>query len=375
MKIKVQKRKFIRNIIIGVVALFIVSFIINTAPGYKRNKYKDVTNLVIGDENVTEKLQKPIYKDEKGTIYISKEDIKELLDKTIYYDEKENLIITTSEVSVASMKFGEKGISINGSNVDTLDTIIDVNGTLYIPIEEMEIVYNIEAKYLENEDIVIIDKLNEGMIKAEAKKETEIRYKQRGLSKEVGRLEVGDTVSAFYTTSKGWRMIRTKTGVVGYVKANVLTNEYIVRQDMNQKTQTKKISANTQDDTTLEIEGNKILIKDLLKMTEEGILLKNAGFTNYDENTKLWANLTLENVDLIKYTNRAKLTKNIVSIAMKNDIKGINVVLTNNNQDIERFVIELAPQLKEIGIATNIVAENNINEETYTDIVNYIISK
>ena len=86
MKIKIQKKKFIRNIIIGIVALIVVAFIINIAPGFKRNKYKDVTNLVIGDANVTENLIKPIYKDEEGNVYLSKEDIEQFLDKTIYYD-------------------------------------------------------------------------------------------------------------------------------------------------------------------------------------------------------------------------------------------------------------------------------------------------
>ena len=87
MKLKIQKIKFIRNILIGIVALIIVAFIINIAPGYKRDKYSNVINLVIGDSNVTEKLKKPIYRDEEGALYISKEDIQELLDKTIYYDE------------------------------------------------------------------------------------------------------------------------------------------------------------------------------------------------------------------------------------------------------------------------------------------------
>ena len=144
MKIKIQKLKFIRNIIIGIVALLIVAFIINIAPGYKRNKFQNVTNLIIGDENVTENLKKPIYKDEEENIYISKEDIEQFLDKTIYYDEENDIVIATSEVSVASMKIGEKVININGSNKDTLETIIRVNDTIYIPIKEMKIVYNIE---------------------------------------------------------------------------------------------------------------------------------------------------------------------------------------------------------------------------------------
>lgn len=374
MKIKIQKLKFIRNIIIGIVALLIVAFIINIAPGYKRNKFQNVTNLIIGDENVTENLKKPIYKDEEENIYISKEDIEQFLDKTIYYDEENDTVIATSEVSVASMKIGEKIININGTNKDTLETIIRVNDTIYIPIKEMKIVYNIETKYLEEEDIVIIDKLNEGMIKAEAKKEAKIRFRPRALSKNLGTLQVGETVNAFYTTSKGWRLIRTESGIVGYVKANVLTNEYIIRQDMKQETQTKKISINIEDGSKLDIEGTKVLIKDLLSITEEDILLKNVEIIN-DEEMDIWANLSIENADLSNFEDRIKMIKNTVSIAMKNNIKGINIIVTNTDKNLERFIIELAPILKEVGIVINIVDEGNIDEETYTDIVNYIITR
>lgn len=370
MKIKIQKRKFIRNIIIGIIALLVVAFIINTAPGFKRNKYKDVINLVIGDTNVTEKLQKPIYKDEEGNIYISKEDIKGLIDKTIYYDEQQNMIIATSEVAVASMKIGERIINIDGTNIDTLETVIIKDEIIYIPINEMEEIYNIEVDYIQEAEVVIIDKLNEGMIKAEANEDTTIRYKQRSLSKEVGTLEEGEVVSAFYTTSKGWRLIRTSDGIIGYVKANILTNEYIVRQDMEQKIKTKTISAKTNDGSVIEIEGKEIIVKDLLELTQEGILIKNTSSSN----TSIWANLTVKDADLSDYATRTKLIKNIVSASRKNEIQGVNVILTDN-KDIERFVIELAPKLNEVGIITNIVTNQNINEEIYTDIVSYIITK
>lgn len=372
MKIKIQTKKFIRNIIIGIVALFIVAFIINIAPGYKRNKYKDVINLVIGDTNVTEKLQKNIYKDEEGTIYISKEDVKSLIDKTLYYDNENNTIIATSEVAVASIKVGEKVKNIDGTNIDMLKTIINHNNTVYIPISEMEDIYNIEVNYIKDSNIVIIDKLNEGMIKAEANEETTIRYKQRSMSKEVGTLQEGDVVSAFYTTSKGWRLIRTEDGLIGYVKANTLTNEYILRQDMQQEISTKTISLDVSDGNAFDIEGKAVIIKDLLKLTDEGILIKNTDTTG-NASAEIWANLSIEEVNLSSYKNRTKIIKNIVSLCMKNDIKGVNVIL-NNNSDIERFVIELAPKLREIGIITNVVAKE-INEENYTDIVSYIIKK
>ena len=68
---KINDLKFLRNIIIGVVSLLIVALIINIAPGYKRDKYKDVINLIINEENRTEDLKHSIYVNDNGTIYIS----------------------------------------------------------------------------------------------------------------------------------------------------------------------------------------------------------------------------------------------------------------------------------------------------------------
>jgi len=374
MKIKIQKMKFIRNILIGVIAFFIVSFIINTAPGYKRNKYQNVTNLVIGSENVTENLIKPVYINEEKSVYISKEDISQFFDSTIYYEEASNSIISASPVTVANMKIGVKAITINNSNFNTLAEIIYRDNTLYIPIQEFENVYNIDVKYIKEKNIVIIDKLNEGMIKAEVEEETDIKYKPRSLSKDVGTLGVGNRVSAYYTTSKGWRLIRTEDGIVGYVKANVLTNEYIVRQDLEQKPQTKVISINTSNNTQVKIDEKDIIIKDLLVLSDEGILIKNVEIENNNSNLGLWANLTMGSVNLQTYDNRLKLIKNIVSIVLKNDIKGINVILTNENENISRFIIELAPRLNEMGIKTNLVTQSQ-NSEKYLGIVDYIITK
>lgn len=372
MKIKIQTKKFIRNIIIGIVALFIVAFIINIAPGFKRNKFKDVTNLIIGDTNVTEKLIYPIYKDERKALYISKEDVQGLIDKTLYYDENNNMIIATSNVAVASIKIGETTKNIDGTNIDMLYKVIIKDNIIYIPIEEMEDIYNIEVKYIGETNTMIIDNLNKSMIKAEANEDTTIRYKQRALSKKVGTLEKGETVSAFYTSSKGWRLIRTEEGKVGYVKANTLTNEYILRQDMEQNGDTKVIEANSANGSKVLVEGKNILIKDLLKLTEEGILIKNTDFP--EDKSEIWANLEIQNIDLSKYEERTKFIKNITSVSRKNEIAGVNVILTAD-KDLERFVIELAPKLREIGIITNVITSEDINQETYNGIIKYIIKK
>ena len=111
--------------------------------------------------------------------------------------------------------------------------VIQIYGIIYIPVSELELVYNIDVNYIEENDVVVIENLNQGLIKAQVEEEANIKYKPRLISKKVGEVQVGETVSCYYTTSKGWRLIRKDDGTLGYVKANVLTNEYIVRQDFD----------------------------------------------------------------------------------------------------------------------------------------------
>ena len=53
--------------------------------------------------------------------------------------------------------------------------------------------------------------------------------------------------------------------------------------------------------------------------------MKNINFTGTEGNIEIWANLSTENADLTEFDNRSQIVKNIVSIARKNEIKGINV--------------------------------------------------
>lgn len=55
---KLNTKKFMRNIIICLIAWLVVSFILNYAPGFKRDKYEGATNLIINDEDVTENLKR-----------------------------------------------------------------------------------------------------------------------------------------------------------------------------------------------------------------------------------------------------------------------------------------------------------------------------
>lgn len=369
-----KNKEFIRNILIGIIGMLIVAFIINVAPGYKRDKYKDITNLVMADENITEKLKHIIYINEDGTIYMSKDDIANLIDKTIYYDEDSNTVVTTSRTRTASMKIGEKEININGSTIKTLDEVIYLNGIMYIPISELESVYNIKTEYKRSSNIIIIDDLNKGMITAELSENTKMKYRPRRLSKKMENLEQSERVYAFYTTSKGWRLIRTEDGTIGYVKANTLTNEYILRQDMNNTNQANKINLDIQSTNIQQVEGQNIIVKDLFSASLEGITLKDTNTTAREQNAKVWSNISFnKNLSLKDYNKRAEIVSNIVSLAYSSKINGINIIVNEDIENIDRLIIELTPRLREMGISTNLLLNERISEDKYKEVVDYLI--
>ena len=375
LKIKLQKAKkikFLRNISVGVIGLIIALFIVNIAPGYRRDKYKDKVNLVLDEENVTENLKHDIYVNDNGTVYISEEDVRNMFDESIYYDQKYNQIITTSDTKVANIVIDKKEMVVNGSNQKMLDAVIRVNDEIYLPISDMNIIYNISVQYVPSTNIVIIDNLNKGIIRTLVSEESDIRYRPRKLSKVIGQLKEGESVYAFYTTSKGWRKIRTTSGVIGYIKANKLTSEYILRQDMEKRDEATIISKEQYNSKKLKINNNNIIIQSYNEIQK-----------NEDEESlnKIWVTVTNASMEspinsVIKdYKTRTELIDIIVSKTIENNINGIVINFNNiqDTNDFRRFIIELAPKLREIGVTTGVFANDGIKKDDYKDLVEYIV--
>ena len=355
--IKAKKLKFMRNVIVGVIALLIAAFIINIAPGYKRDKYKDVVNLIIDEHNVTEDLKNMLYINENKTVYMSEEDVRELFDENIYYDQQYNQIITTSYTKVANIEIEEKQMNVNDSKVNMLDAIIKINDKIYLPISDMELVYNIKIKYIEETNRVVIENLNRGLIKATVTDNASIKFKQRSLSKDVGEVVKGEQVSCYYTTSRGWRQIRTENGTVGYVKANKLDDEYIIRQDMEQKQKAKKIK--------IDLSQNQF------------------NYTDENGEVKLWQTINLKSMsndieEMLKdYKTRTQTIDVVMNLLGGNDIKGININFggIEDKEVCKRFAIELSPKLREIGITTCVTLTKDMKTKEYENIVDYIAEK
>lgn len=379
----INVKEFIRNIIICLIALIIVSFILNYAPGYKRDKYVGTTNLIIDDENVTEYLTREIYLDQNNNAYMYIRDINSLFDKNIYYDSKYDVVVTSSKNSIGRIKIAEGKIDINGEIHDLECKVIKKNNEIYIPINELQSVYNITVNYIKDTNKVVVEKLNKGLIKAEVEETTTLKFKPRRLSKNVGEVEKGETVYCYYTTSKGWRLIRTDNGTLGYVKANVLSESRIVRQDTNDEIETKKIDINLNDGSKMTLydenqNPRKIVIENIYGFDFGGQNIDTADITDYE----LWTTISNKGLEkqsntLIKdYGSRLELINAIVNVTEKYNMKGINIDFQDVTDETAfyQFIIELAPRLRNKGITVNVILNDSFKEKNIVGIVDYLMT-
>lgn len=273
---------------------------------------------------------------------------------------------------------------VNNSNISMLDEIIKINNDIYLPISDMAIVYNIKVDYIESTKKVVIDELDTGMIRAIATSNTDMKFRPRGLSKNIGNLKQGETVYCYYTTSKGWRQVRKADGTIGYVKANKLGEEYIVRQDMQKRGQATKIQKSSYDNKSFEIsenDGVKIVnLKNVFNISKDSIEVSTEG-NNNESNNKIWTVITNNSLGdktsevLEDYKMRSILIDLITKKAIENDINGISIEFTGieDKESLKRFVIECTPKLREVGISTCVVLNDNIEEQDYINVVDYIV--
>lgn len=123
----------------------------------------------------------------------------------------------------------------------------------------------------------------------------------------------------------------------------------------------------------------KVILKDIFSINS-GSIEVNDNTGEIEEEYKLWveiSNKSLEtqaNALLGDYKSRTKLIDAIVSKSIENNINGVSIDFKEiDSNNMMRFIIELAPKLREIGITTCIVLNNDISEQDYINIVDYIV--
>ena len=124
--------KTIRNVVIILVALIIIALIFAFAKNFMKDEKDNKISLIINNRDVTERLKKEIFIDEKGVIYVSKADIANFFDEYIYNDEDSKQIITTYGTKVAAVSMEQNKMTVNGGAINILNTIVQKDNTYYM---------------------------------------------------------------------------------------------------------------------------------------------------------------------------------------------------------------------------------------------------
>ena len=381
-EVEMKKRKIKKCFltILAIIILAIIAMIVNDFVIIDNNK---TTNLIINNKNVTSSLkQKVLIKDD--IIYLSKQDISNFFDKYIYQDEKTEKIVTTYDKKIAEIGFDENEININGSDKQISAHAIEKDGQIYLPISEMTDVYNIEISDIKESNIVTMDSLEREQKRAIINSNCAVKASSNFIAKTVDRVKKGDAVIVV-SSDKGYTKIRTANGKLGIIKTNKIENEFLIRENMDEEKQisgkvnltwdyySEYVNAPNREGTT--IDGINVVSPAFFYLDTNGDLKENIGdsgkaYIKWAKNNgyKIWpmvsngvaANKSLNITSNIMndYEKRKKLIESIVNKCVEYELDGINIDFENMKSEdkdmYSRFIIELEPRLKEIGMVLSV---------------------
>ena len=377
------------GIIIAIIIIALV-LIVGAIGGYyviKRNYIVskiNQTNLIINNSNATSSLKNNVYiKD--GVVYVSKPDIYNFFDNTITYDEKYNQVVTTSSTKIASLPIDSKQIQVNSSNTTIKAGAIIIDEVAYVPISELDEVYNIKATYVESEDLVYIDSLDREQQTATLKKDSGIKYKPTIISATLAKAKQGDTLTianrSDYPVPNGWTRVRTENGTLGYIQTGKLNEFKTIREKAEEKTKiegpislawdyySEYVSAPTR---TGKITGVNVISPSFFYMTKysttnvyENVGNEGIAYVNWAHGNgyQVWPMFTNSNMSetskmLSDYKSRENVINQIIKYIKQYNLDGINIdfegMYETDKDNFSRFLIEIRPRLNEIGAVLSV---------------------
>lgn len=389
---KMKIDKYFGRRLLAIVLLFLIIFFIYSIISKRKEKTPDLTILY---NNELLSLEDNVIIENENKIYFSKEDVKKIFDNNIYYNEAEKELITTYNKHVALLKVDENYMMVNDSHIDLNAKLIEQNNKVYLPINDLAIVYDIEIEYSQKNNRIIIDSTLNEKIKAKTNKKANIKIKTNTFSKTIEKINKDDIIYILEKNEK-YTKIRTQNGNIGFIKTKRIYDEEKIRDKWEEKL--KEINILTDYSEVLATYEN-------INIDKEKLNIVMPSFFFLDDNQKVldktnntsgafsgyinWAN-TNEISVIPVFSNNASVSKNLLTYSQRNNVinqlyqkvvtnglKGININFTSIDDvnSFYRFIIELAPKFKESGLKVCVTMNKNINKEKIENVVDYIIEE
>ena len=274
---------------------------------------------------------------------------------------------------------------VNDEKVNMKKSIVKKDDKYFIPLSEVNRIYNIQVDYIKDTNTVILDSVDREFKQAHITKNVKIKNKAMFFSKNVEKLKKDEIVTIVPLTDEqkelipnDWVKVRTQNGNLGYIQSKYIKDEQIIREAKKEETKTdEKVSLvwdyfseygtapNRQGET---IKGINVVSPAFfyLEKLGKGNLLENVGssgvnYINWAHNNgyKVWPivsnNSMKETTSEIMndYELRKKLINQIIEYVDKYNLDGVNIDFEHMNEEdknlFSRFIIELKPRMAKLG--------------------------
>ena len=372
------------------IIVLVIFIIINIICGGDKNKEKKLKLLI---DNV-ETTYADIIVDYSDKIYFSVFDLTNIFDSNLYYNDAEKELITTFNRHVALLKVDETFMVVNDTNVNLSTSVKELNNTVYVPIKDMEIVYDIEVTYSKDENILMLDSIDKSKKVSTLLKKAKLKEDKGLFEKTIEKVEDGQKVIIIDSQDKYYK-VRTEKGNIGYINKNKLSEIESIRDDFNIEKLPVNILNNSneikkQENINLKDSHLNVLNPAVVKLDSNSEIAKNAvvgtdsfkEYVNWANENNIYIMPTLKNTtsvssNFMTYAKRNKFINELYVFLVKNGVKGVYV----DFEDIDdlnsfyRFLIELTPKFRESGLY--VIVENNklLDKEKLESIVDYVVEE
>ena len=376
---------------IFIVLIIIIIFIIKGILGLF-NKDGDQISLIIGANKI--ELKKEILIDKDKNIYLSKDDIAYLYDENIYYNSADKTVITTYNKHIAVLVMDKTTMTVNDTVMSIGGTLKQEKGTIYLPFSNMTSVYDFEYNYDATSKTLTVDSTNEEKIESIVLKNTKLKEKTGFFGKKLEELSKGTKVVVLGTEGN-YTKVRTDSGNIGYVKTKKLSSNEKIRDNLEYEKLSNIEVLNEYSEISLGYgtvatnkEKTSIVIPNLFNINSNFelkpiISVNSEKFNNYkswasSNNITVCASVSFDgsmNELCSSYNTRTLLINNIYTELIKNQMNMVNINFENidDMEGFYRFIIEMTPRFKEVGIKVLVTYKDGMSKDRLNNIVDYVL--
>ncbi|MEG1008573.1 MAG: glycosyl hydrolase family 18 protein [Clostridia bacterium] len=350
----------------AVVLIILIALVFNFVIKYDKKVF--VPNLVIFGDNIDAK-NTPFVQDDG--IYLAYDTILKTIDKNIHYDKMSSKVIITTDKSLVKLKVNSKVGSFNLENKDIQNEVIKKDEVIYIPINILKEIYDIDITYNKDNNNIVIDYKNNTTGDIKINKVNV--YSDITTDSSVIKVLNKNTSVIIYNKSfshNRWYKIKTDDNIVGYIFKDSINNIKENNEVIKKEVKNNNIVLAWQYGNKVEsIENNNtinVLSPTLYELTDASGNISSKDASEYVNkakslNYKVWPIIT-NGIDNANYSSkdtsnlvnsekaRENLIKNIKNVILRDNLDGINIdfeaMKTEDKDKYTQFIRELSPILR-----------------------------